>query len=66
MKPSQLALSKKKDSIRTAYLRTLSRYPKDQESDRALAYLNGSDNVFSGLRDLVWAVVNTEEFIVNH
>jgi hypothetical protein len=66
MKPSQLALSKKKDLIRTVYLRTLSRYPKDQESDRALAYLNSSDNVFSGLRDVVWAVVNTEEFIVNH
>ena len=66
MKPSQLALSKKKDLIRTVYLRTLSRYPKDQESERALAYLNGSDNVYSGLRDLVWAIVNTEEFIVNH
>ncbi len=66
MKPSQLALSKKKALIQTVYLRTLSRYPKDQESERALAYLNSSDNVFNGLRDVVWAVVNTEEFIVNH
>ena len=52
--------------MRTLYLRTLSRYPNDQEFERALAYLDKSDNVANGLRDLVWAVVNTEEFIVNH
>ncbi|HEV7999840.1 MAG TPA: DUF1549 domain-containing protein [Planctomycetaceae bacterium] len=65
-KPSQLPLPKKQELVRTLYLRTLSRYPKDQEFDRALAYLDKSDNVANGLRDLVWAVVNTEEFIVNH
>jgi hypothetical protein len=65
-KPSQLPLAKKQELVRTLYLRTLSRYPKDQEFDRALAYLDKSDNVANGLRDLVWAVVNTEEFIVNH
>ncbi len=52
--------------MRTAYLRTLNRYPDDHEQTRALAYLNDSDNVFAGLRDLLWALVNTQEFIVNH
>jgi hypothetical protein len=66
LKPSQLPLSKKQELVRTLYLRTLSRYPKDQESARSLAYLDKSDNLYNGLRDLVWAVVNTEEFIVNH
>jgi hypothetical protein len=66
LKPSQLPLAKKQELVRTLYLRTLSRYPQDQESARALAYLDKSDNLDNGLRDLVWAVVNTEEFIVNH
>jgi hypothetical protein len=66
LKPSQLPLAKKQELVRTLYLRTLSRYPRDPECDRALAYLDKSDNLANGLRDLVWAVVNTEEFIINH
>jgi hypothetical protein len=66
LKPSQLPRAKKQQLVRRLYLRTLSRYPQEQEFDRALDYLNKSDNLYNGLRDLVWAVVNTEEFIVNH
>jgi hypothetical protein len=66
LKPSQLPGAKKQELVRRLYLRTLSRYPQEQEFDRALDYLNKSDNLYNGLRDLVWAVVNTEEFIVNH
>ncbi|HEX4073281.1 MAG TPA: hypothetical protein VHX68_19025, partial [Planctomycetaceae bacterium] len=64
--PSQVPSGRKTQIVRTAYLRTLNRYPDDHEQTRALAYLNDSDNVFAGLRDLLWALVNTEEFIVNH
>ncbi len=64
--PSQVPAGRKTQLVRTAYLRTLNRYPDDHEQTRALAYLNDSDNVFAGLRDLLWALVNTEEFIVNH
>lgn len=66
MKPTQVTSEKKMQLVRTAYLRTLNRYPESHEQSRALAYLNDSDNVFAGLRDLLWALVNTEEFIVNH
>jgi hypothetical protein len=66
LKPSQLPRAKKQELVRRLYLRTLSRYPQEQEFDRALTYLDKSDNLYNGLRDLVWAVVNTEEFIVNH
>lgn len=66
LKPTQVTSEKKSQLVRTAYLRTLNRYPDDHEQTRALAYLNDSDNVFAGLRDLLWALVNTEEFIVNH
>ena len=48
------------------YLRTLSRYPSDAERDRALTYLADYENPVDGLRGLMWAVVNTKEFIVNH
>jgi Protein of unknown function (DUF1549)/Protein of unknown function (DUF1553) len=64
--PKQLSSDKKSQLVKTAYLRTLNRYPDDHEQTLALAYLNDSSNVVSGLRDLLWALVNTEEFIVNH
>ena len=66
LKPTQVTSAKKMQLVRTAYLRTLNRYPDSHEQSRALAYLNDSDNIFAGLRDLLWALVNTEEFIVNH
>jgi hypothetical protein len=66
IKPAQVTADKKKRLIRSAYLRTLTRYPDERESARALAYLNNSKDIASGLRDLMWALVNTEEFIVNH
>ena len=66
LSPTHVSSDKKTQLVRTAYLRTFSRYPDDHEQTRALAYLNDSDNVFAGLRDLLWALVNTEEFIVNH
>ena len=52
--------------VRQAYLRTLSRNPDEHELTSSLAYLRDSDTVAEGLRDLVWALVNTKEFMVNH
>ncbi|HTN77180.1 MAG TPA: hypothetical protein VL096_18095, partial [Pirellulaceae bacterium] len=52
--------------IRQAYLRTLSRTPSDDEIAKGQAYLAESASVTNGLRDLLWALLNTKEFIVNH
>jgi hypothetical protein len=52
--------------VREAYLRTLSRPPQQDELDKSLAYLADSESLSSGLRDLLWALLNTKEFIVNH
>jgi len=52
--------------VQMAYLRTVSRYPTDAEMDRALAYLEESDSPVRGLEDLLWVLINTKEFIVNH
>jgi hypothetical protein len=52
--------------VREMYLRTLSRLPDDQEMSRTREYLSGSQDPMSGIRDVLWALLNTKEFIVNH
>eukprot|EP00456_Euglypha_rotunda_P027708 TRINITY_DN220_c0_g1_i1.p2 TRINITY_DN220_c0_g1~~TRINITY_DN220_c0_g1_i1.p2 ORF type:complete len:468 (+),score=149.92 TRINITY_DN220_c0_g1_i1:1177-2580(+) len=52
--------------IKQAYLRTLSRYPTDAEIERATHYYRETDDAARGTRDLLWALVNTKEFVVNH
>lgn len=52
--------------VREAYLRTLSRMPTERELTDALTYVRGSETHLGGLRDVLWALVNTKEFLVNH
>ena len=52
--------------VRQAFLRTLSRYPSDEELARSMEYVDADENKINGLRGLVWALLNTKEFIVNH
>ncbi len=52
--------------VREAYLRTLSRPPRKDELDRSVRYIEESDDTVAGIRDLLWALLNTKEFIVNH
>jgi hypothetical protein len=60
-----LATSNDQELIREAYLRTVSRLPTEQELQTASAYLSESDDRLAGMRDLLWALLNTKEFIVN-
>jgi hypothetical protein len=52
--------------IREAYLRTLGRNPEDKEFAVALDHLKQSKDEAKGLHDLLWALLNTKEFITNH
>ena len=52
--------------VKQAYLRTLSRFPNETELNRSRSYVEGSEDTVQGLRDLLWALLNTKEFIVNH
>ena len=52
--------------VRQAYLRTVSRYPSDQELATARRYIESSEDTLGGIRDVLWALLNTKEFIVNH
>jgi hypothetical protein len=48
------------------YLRTVSRAPTAQEREAVLEYLSGAQSVSSGVRQLLWVMLNTKEFILNH
>lgn len=52
--------------IEEAYLRTFSRYPTAAELANAETYVKTSTNVGTGIRDLMWALLNSKEFVVNH
>ena len=52
--------------IRQAYLRTLGRYPTNDEVSRSREYINDAEDSVDGLRGVLWALLNTKEFIVNH
>ena len=52
--------------IEDAYLRTLSRIPQESELNRAMQYIDEGDDKVESFRGLVWALINTKEFVVNH
>src|SRR5262249_1478881 len=52
--------------IKDAYLRTLSRLPTDEEVGKSKAFINTCETADEAARGLMWALLNTKEFIVNH
>ena len=54
------------DLVKAAYLRSLSRLPSKAEMETSKKFLAQSEDRLSGARDLLWALINTKEFIVNH
>src|SRR5262249_17703046 len=58
--------SRPADAIEEAYLRTLNRLPDAREAAVAARYLADAGEPAKGIRDLLWALLNTKEFITNH
>lgn len=52
--------------VEEAYLRTLSRLPTEREHHRAAHHFQTLDQPLEALRDLLWALVNSDEFLTNH
>ena len=52
--------------VEELYLRTLSRFPSDDEVQIATAFIDDADDTTDGVRSLLWTLINTKEFIVNH
>jgi hypothetical protein len=48
------------------YLTILSRYPTAQEKETALEYYSRAESRFAAGTDIVWALLNTKEFIYRH
>jgi len=65
-KAEPIAFDSPAEMVTEAYLRTLSREPSEQEMTISLAHLREADEPVDGLHDLMWALLNTKEFIVNH
>lgn len=53
-------------AIRETFLRTVSRPPTDEELTKAQADVNAAKSPVDGIRELLWTMLNTREFIVNH
>jgi hypothetical protein len=52
--------------IQGAYLRTFGRTPSEVEMDIGREYLARPEGVRESLKDLVWALLNSKEFLLNH
>jgi transcriptional regulator GlxA family with amidase domain len=52
--------------VEELFLSTLTRFPDDKEKATALKYLADEGNRLVGSQELVWALINTREFILNH
>lgn len=52
--------------IQEAWLRTFSRFPTEEELAIGREHLESAKDEVTGLRDLLWALLNSKEFILNH
>ncbi len=64
----QLATNQKthSDNVHEIFVRTLSRPPRTSEVETAVKYLNSEKNRHEAYRSLVWALLATNEFMMNH
>jgi hypothetical protein len=53
-------------AIEELYLAAFARYPDTDERQKALLYVTRQKELRRGLEDLVWALLNTQEFTFNH
>lgn len=49
-----------------AYLRTLSRTPNSEELSRVVQFLQADNSPVDATEGLMWSLINTKEFILNH
>ena len=54
------------EAVEELFLAALSRPPAEDEARSALDHLRTSPDRASGLADVLWALINTREFVLNH
>ena len=52
--------------IEQVWLRTVGRMPTDADHARAKKHLSQSPTLTEGIVDLLWAMMNSKEFLLNH
>jgi hypothetical protein len=64
----QLLADKKADEhvVEELFLATLTRFPKEAEKRQSLEHVQSKPDRQAGFVDIVWALINTREFILNH
>jgi hypothetical protein len=65
---AKLLEAKKADAevVEELFLATLSRWPDANEKRDALDHVRGAKDRAAAFADVVWALINTREFILNH
>ena len=58
--------SDKSALLQQVWLRTVGRPASSDELDRAQQHLADSESIVEGIRELMWAMLNTKEFLLNH
>jgi hypothetical protein len=66
LKKEELSVERVDQLVAEAYLRTLSRVPSDSELADCRQHIANSTDVPEAMHDLLWALLNTQEFITNH
>ena len=67
--PFAQLLAREKDNEQVAvevFLRCVAREPNDQELTVCLDHFRNTSNRSEALEDIVWSLLNSKEFIVNH
>lgn len=54
------------DAVRELYLATFSRPPSESETAAAVALIESAESPQQGLEDVLWALLNSREFLFNH
>ncbi|MEM6472536.1 MAG: DUF1549 and DUF1553 domain-containing protein [Planctomycetota bacterium] len=52
--------------VEDVWLRTVGRTPTEADSARAFEHLSGAPSIAEGVGDLLWAMMNSKEFLLNH
>ncbi len=61
-----LGKADEKSLIEEAYLRTLSRLPSATELQKSQVAFASAESPVNGISDILWALINSKEFILNH
>ena len=61
-----LSLEDEVKIVEEVYLRTLSRKPTQGELERSKKAIAMAENPTNGISDVLWALINSKEFILNH